>query len=205
MKIKPILLFFFLSIFFIESGYSQQFEGGAIGGIVGSQVQGDPTSGYNKLGGYFGVYARRKFTLKSAVQMEMYYIQKGARQNGTEENGFNQYLLRINMIELPIMYKYTINKKLLMSIGLAYTYIFGDPYEEYNFSTNVPNTPWNRHSLTFILGIEYDLTDKLSIVFRTNNSITPIRDHASGQKRFFNRGQYSDALIFGLCYNFINQ
>jgi len=198
--INALLIFVFSANVLI----AQEFGGGVLGGIVASQVAGDVSGGYNKPGPYLGVYANRQFTLKSGMQMEMYYIQKGARENPTEENGFQQYLLRINMIEIPILYNYSINKKLKLSTGLAYTYIFGDPYEENNFSTDVHSEPWNRHSLTFILGIEYYITSKISVAFRTNDSVTPIRDHASKEKRFFNRGQYADALILGLTYNIIN-
>ncbi len=203
MKFRPLFLICFFLILH-TSLFSQNFGGGILAGLVGSQVAGDPSSGYNKLGGYLGVYANRQFTLKSGAQMEMYFIQKGARENPNDENSNFQYLLRINMIELPVLYNYTINKSLILSGGLGYSYIFGDPYEQANYSTSVPSTEWNRHSLTFILGIEYRITDHFSAVFRTNNSVTAIRDHASGAKRLFNQGQYSDALTIGLCYNFFN-
>lgn len=201
--LKTCIISIFSIIVITSVSFAQEFGGGILGGIVASQVTGDPSSGYNKPGPYIGVYANRQFTLKSGAQIEMYYIQKGAKENPIEENGFFQYLLRINMIELPVLYNYTINKRIVLSTGLAYTYIFGDPLEEANFSTSVPNTPWNRHSLTFILGIEYKFAGSFSFVFRTNDSLTPIRDHASGQKRLFNRGQYNDALTLGITYNIL--
>ncbi|OYT17829.1 MAG: hypothetical protein B7C24_00790 [Bacteroidetes bacterium 4572_77] len=181
---------------------AQQFTGGIMAGLVGSQVAGDPSSGYNKLGFYSGAFTHRQFTLKSGAQLEIYYIQKGARENPTKENGQVQYLMRIQYIEIPLLYTYTINPKLDLQTGLAFSYFIGTAYEEYNFNQSVPNTPFHKASATFILGIDYKINDNLSANFRTNNSITPIRDHASGQKRFFNRGQYSDALCFGLVYTF---
>jgi len=196
---KFLLLFVLLFPMFASA---QKFEGGMLAGLVGSQVAGDPSSGYNKLGFYAGVFANRQFTLKSGAQFEMYYIQKGARENPTEKNGNFQYLLCINYIELPILYQFTINKRLTIESGIAYSYLIGEPYEEANYSTSVPDNEFHKSSATFILGIDVVLTNHLSASFRTNNSITPIRDHASGAKRFFNRGQYSDALTFGLVYNF---
>jgi len=194
-----------LSVLLAHSvSYSQKFEGGIIAGLLGSQVAGDPSSGYNKLGGYFGLMVKRQFTLKSAAQLEIYYIQKGARENPREENGYFQYLLKINNIEIPLLYIYTINKQLQIPVGIAYTYLLGTPHEEANFSSFVPNTPFNKHSATFILGINYIISDHLSASFRTNNSILPIRPHASGATRLFNHGQYSDALTIGLVYHFIN-
>ena len=184
---------------------AQDFGGGVIAGLVGSQVAGDPSSGYNKLGFYGGIYANRQFSLKSGAQLEMYFIQKGARENPTEENGNFQYLLRVNYIEIPVSYIYTLNKRLHLSGGLAYSYLVGQPYEEANFISSVPNTPFNKNGLTFVLGIEYKITQMMTATFRTNNSITPIRPHASGATRFANRGQYSDALVFGLRFNILQQ
>jgi hypothetical protein len=192
-----LVLFLFVIVF---GSFSQEFSGGVTGGLVGSQVFGDPSGGYNKPGVYLGLYALRQFTPKSGAQLEMYYIQKGARENPTEENGYFQYLLRINMIELPILYHFSINKNLKLSGGFAYSYIFGDPYEEANYSSAIAGTPWNRSSVTFILGLEYQVMPGLSVLFRTNDSVTPIREHVSGEKRLFNRGQYSDALVLGVTY-----
>lgn len=205
-KIK--ILYFLLILSFLGTPqfiHAQDFGGGFMAGLVGSQVAGDPSSGFNKLGFYAGVFANRKFTLKSGAQLEMYFIQKGARENPTDENGNFQYLLRLNYIEIPVLYIFTINKRLDLSGGLAYSYLVGEPYEEANYSTSVPDTPWNKSSLTFVLGIEYKITDLLTATFRTNNSLTPIRPHASGATRFANRGQYSDALVFGLSFNLLNQ
>lgn len=204
MKKILLCLLLCLSLFGIKLK-AQDFGGGLMAGLVGSQVFGDPSSGYNKLGSYAGIFANRQFTVKSAAELQMYYIQKGARENPTDENGNFQYLLRINMIEISVLYKYSINQKLLLSGGLAYTYIVGEPYEEANYSSSVGESSWNRSSLTFLLGIEYRLTERLTAIFKTNNSITPIREHASGEKRLFNRGQYSDALQIGLSINLFQQ
>ena len=194
-----------LALFLSQTvSYSQQFEGGIMAGLLGSQVAGDPSSGYNKLGAYAGLMVKRQFTLKSGAQLELYYIQKGARENPSDEKGNFQYLLKVNNIEIPVLYLYTINKQLQVSVGLAYTYLLGTPYEEANYSTSVSQSPFNKSSATFILGIDYHISDRLSASFRTNNSITSIRPHVSGATRFANHGQYSDALTIGLVYHFIN-
>lgn len=192
-------------VFFSRHAKAQEFGGGLMGGLVGSQVAGDPSSGYHKLGVYGGLFVNRQFTLKSGAQLEMYYIQKGARENPTDENGNFQYLMRVSYLEIPVLYNFTLNKTLILTGGIAYSYLVGTPYEEANFSTSVPDTEFYQHGATFVLGIEYRISNQLSASFRTNNSITPIRPHASGATRFANQGQYSDALTIGLTYNFFNQ
>ena len=205
MKLKKNVWMFAIGMAFLclpSLLLAQEFEGGFMGGLNGSQVAGDLSSGYHKLGAYLGVFARRQLTLKSGMQLEMYYIQKGARENPTEENGNFQYLLKIQYIELPLLYQYRVSNRLDISAGIAYSYFIGEPYEEANYSRSVSDTPFYKSSATFILGIEYKISDRLMASFRTNNSITPIRDHVSGAKRLFNRGQYSDVLTFGLAYNY---
>lgn len=192
-------------IFFSKQVNAQEFGGGFMGGLVGSQVAGDPSSGYHKLGIYGGFFVNRQFTLKSGAQLEMYYIQKGARENPTDENGNSQYLMRVNYFEIPVLYNFTINKTLILTGGFAYSYLVGTPYEEANFSTSVAGEEFNQHNATFVIGIEYVITNQLSASFRINTSITPIRPHVSGATRFANKGQYSDALTIGLTYNFFNQ
>jgi len=197
-----IIIFCVMSLHLVS--YSQKFEGGVMAGLLGSQVAGDPSSGYNKLGAYFGVLANRQFTLKSGAQLEMYFIQKGARENPSEKNGNFQYLLKVNYIEIPVLYIYKINEKLDINIGLAYSYQVGTPFEEANNSSSVSSAEFNKHSASFILGIDYHINEHLSAAFRTNNSITPIRPHVSGASRLFNHGQYSDALTLGLVYHLFN-
>lgn len=204
-KILFSIILFSTLIFFSRQVKAQEFGGGLMGGLVGSQVAGDPSSGYHKLGIYGGVFVNRQFTLKSGVQLEMYYIQKGARENPTDENGNFQYLMRVGYLEIPVLYNLTLNKTLILTGGIAYSYLVGTPYEEANFSEDVPDTEFYQSGVTFVLGIEYRISNQLSASFRTNNSITPIRPHASGATRFANHGQYSDALTIGLTYNFFNQ
>lgn len=206
--IKKILfstLLLSILIFCSKSVNAQEFGGGLMGGLVGSQVAGDPSSGYNKLGIYGGFFVNRQFTLKSGAQLEMYYIQKGARENPTDENGNVQYLLRVGYLEIPLLYNLTLNKTLILTGGIAYSYQVGTPYEEANYSGDVADAGFYKSSATFVLGIEYKISNQLSASFRTNNSITPIRPHISEATRFANHGQYSDALTIGLTYNFFNQ
>jgi hypothetical protein len=203
MNIVARFLIIISLLFSFSQLLAQKFEGGFMGGLLGSQVAGDVSSGYNKLGFYGGISVCRQLTEKSGLQLELYFIQKGASENPSEENGNFQYLMRVNYIELPLLYRYIIGKQLVADAGVAYSYLTGTPYEEANYSTSVPDTPFNLGSVTFISGLEYRITPNLSAHFRTNNSITPIRPHASGAKRIFNRGQYSDILSLGLHYHFI--
>lgn len=203
MKTNKLLLILLLNIYFIGQLAAQQFTGGAQAGIMATQVAGDLSSGYNKIGLYAQVYAERAFTLKSSARIGLSFTQKGSHESSKERKEASlQYLLRVNYIELPIMYVYTLNKQFKLKGGLSYAYLIGSPHEESQYTSYTVSAGFNRHNLNIIIGIEYMLSPRFGFSMVSDNSITPIRPHASGAKRAFNRGQYSDALRFGLLYNF---
>ncbi len=183
--------------------YAQSFTGGITSGMVTSQVAGDLSSGFNKAGFFATAYAQRQFTLKSAARVGISFIQKGSRESHKErKNNGLQYLMRVNYVEIPLLYVYKLQNNLQLLGGLSYARLVGTPYEENDYITTVVSAGFNRHNLNFIMGIEYFIIPNISVSIQSNNSITPIRPHASGAKRGFNRGQYSDALLFGASYHF---
>ena len=108
--VKPITILIIITVSI--SVYSQDFNGGVLGGINATQVFGDSYSGPNKAGLYLGVFVNRYFSKRSSVQLELDYIQKGSRKNPDGSTGdYDTYLLRLNYIELPVLYKYDFAEK----------------------------------------------------------------------------------------------
>lgn len=195
-------LTFILAFFLIIQGisFSQDFKGGITGGLVGSQVAGDCCSGYHKAGLFLGGYVYYELNRSTDLQMELYYIQKGSRQTPDEDNNYQKYVLNLHYAELPVMVRVQLAEKIAADAGLAYA-VYITKKEEWNFQDDVSGKPFNRHNLNFIAGIYYLVNDMFRIYLRSNNSITPIRPHVSGATRFFNQGQYSDAICIGVQYD----
>lgn len=189
--------FFIVLIFSAYLVNSQDFEGGLNVGMTASQVAGDVSSGYNKAGIYAGGFVCYYFDDRNVMLMELNYIQKGSRENPTEDNNYTSYKLNLHYAELPVLYKYIISKHFAVEGGLAYSF-FITKKEEYNFQDEVAGKPFNRNNLSFIVGLYYNINQQLRVNIRSNNSILPIRSHASGAKRLFNQGQYNDVLSLGL-------
>ncbi len=179
---------------------AQKFEGGLFAGLNASQVAGDVASGYHKVGLTFGGFASLRLNDHSELRMELAYSQKGSRLNPTDEDP-RQYLLRVNYIDLPLLYRYHYNQKLTFEGGLSYGYLMNH-YEEADYYTFVSSAGFNTHALNIIAGLSYRLSDQFSAGFRSVNSLIPLRDHVSGVKRLFNRGQYNDVLTLSLYYHF---
>ncbi len=193
---KQYYIIVILILMAFSSGISQEFKGGLTAGLVGSQVAGDCCSGYNKAGVFAGGYVYYQFSKHSILQMELEYIQKGSRQNPREENDYKSFLLRIHYVELPIIYRFVIIQQFNVEIGLSYGVFIAD--KEKVDGEVIDGTPFNRHNLNFIGGLYYNINERFRINLRSNNSITPIRPHVSGKSRFFNHGQYSDAISLGV-------
>lgn len=193
-----------LLVLFTQKSIAQEVFGGLVFGINGSQVAGDVASGYDKAGIHAGLFAYTFISEKSVFQMELVYSQKGARKNPTEKNGYQQYLLRLNYVDLPFIYKYIYNDKLNFEAGLSYGYLLYH-YEEANFSLDVGDAGFHSHAFNIIIGLNYRFADRWAAGLRSTNSIYQVRDHVSGASRFPNYGQYNDVLTLSFQYYFGRQ
>ncbi|MEJ5303748.1 MAG: PorT family protein [Bacteroidales bacterium] len=193
-----------LWVLFAQKSLAQEVFGGLVFGINGSQVAGDVASGYDKAGIHAGLFAYTFISEKSVFQMELVYSQKGARKNPTEKNGYQQYLLRLNYVDLPFIYKYIYNDKLNFEAGLSYGYLLYH-YEEANFSLDVGDAGFHRHAVNIIIGLNYRFAERWAAGLRSTNSIYQVRDHVSGASRFPNYGQYNDVLTLSFQYYFGRQ
>ncbi|MGC8864163.1 MAG: porin family protein [Bacteroidales bacterium] len=197
-------LFFILltgMLFSCAESRAQQVFGGLVFGVNGSQVAGDVASGYDKAGIHAGIFAYTHLSEKSVFQMELVYSQKGARKNPSEKNGYQQYLLRLNYIDLPFIYKYIYNEQLSFEAGLSYGYLLYH-YEEANFSLDVGDAGFHQHALNILVGINYRFAERWAAGLRSTNSLYQVRDHVSGASRFPNYGQYNDVLTLSFQYFF---
>lgn len=183
-----------------KTTFGQSFKGGIHAGLVGSQVAGDLFSGYNKAGVSAGGWVSLLISPNSAFQMELSYIQKGSRENPDyEKEKFDSYIMRLGYVELPFLYRMIYNEKLNFETGLGLNFLMHH-YERYNSEELF--SPFAKSNLCFILGLSYNLSERLRVNFRTNNSLFSIRtDRVNGDVwRFFDHGQFSDALVFSLYY-----
>jgi len=184
---------------------AQQFHGGVIGGIAGTQVAGDTFSGYNKAGIFLGGYVNLDVGKKSALQMELTYFQKGSRENPREKNGYRSYILRLNYIEMPLLYQYKAGK-FIIEAGPSAGFMLGY-YEEVDqeiISDQQGYIKPARVTLQINLGFSYFISEHVAVGLRTNNSMLNIfsENQTGDVYRVFDYGRYNDALILMLYYQF---
>jgi hypothetical protein len=227
----PQLLFITLLLFSLNAS-AQLFTGGVKAGIVGAQVDGDSYGGFNKPGIFGGSYVNlrvadfntfhtrisadgdtttiRRLWDMSAFQMELAFVQKGARKNPNYEKGdFEQYLLRTDYVELAILYQFFYSPRLAFEFGPAIGYLL-HTYEERDVQVIEPDVrPFRKSVVNYVGGIYYFLNERAGVNLRVNNSILNLRDYSNleGEKRlpgdtyrFFHYGQFHVAMVLSLQY-----
>ena len=192
-------------ICFPFAGLTQHFNGGIMAGGLVSQVDGDNNEGYHKFGFLAGAFVSLKISPRSSFQLEMEYIQKGARQNAdSATNTGNTYLTRLHYLEIPLLYQFTFAKRFQAEAGPAADILLGS-YEEVD-GMEIPylTVPYRTVTLSGIAGISCYITDHLKAGFRFNYSLLSIRSgYVYGSRKIlFEMGQYNNVMSLALSWCF---
>jgi hypothetical protein len=187
----------------IQSISAQKFEGGIIAGLSASQVAGDKLSGYNKAGIFGGGYVALHLNERSALRLELDYIQKGSRKNANADSlNYDSYLMRLNYVEMPLLLQIRYGKKIIAEAGPAMSFLVHS-VETINKVEIDGGVPFKKQNLSIILGVSYLLNEEVSVGLRTSNSLNSIRgnNNVDGyRKRLGSYGQFNDVLILSLSY-----
>lgn len=207
MKMRKIRCVILLLIFILAGmgASAQYFNGGLMAGVAGTQVAGDTYYGFHKAGIFAGGFVNLQISEHSALQMELEYFQKGSRENPDSSNNYNQYLFRVNYIELPFFYQYIVNKRFRIEAGPSAGFLLGYFEERNEEEIKGGNRP-AKVTFQLNLGLYVNITENLMVNIRTNNSMINIRsDNATGDiLRIFpgNYGQFNDCLVLSVFYQF---
>ena len=173
--------------------HAQRFNGGLLAGGLVSQVDGDNSAGYNKFGYLAGGFVSLRISPRSSFQLEMEYIQKGARQNAdTLTNTGTTYLTRLHYLEIPLLYQFTFANRFQAEAGPAADVLLGSYVTVNGLESAV------------IAGFSGFITDHLKAGLRVNYSLMSIREGwvYGARKILFETGQYNNVLSLSLSWYF---
>lgn len=209
---KKFLLIFFVLILF--SGNAQDpgvFSLKPAFGINACQIHGDSYSGFDKAGIFFGTAVNARLSARSSIDVGFYFSQKGARHNQNPEKGdYTFYYVNLNYIDIPVLYKYYLNKDYFITLGPSLAYLAGYREEtERGDWTGV--YPFENFEYGVNAGLGKKIKEKFFVEVRSSNSIVPIRSYGvianqvfypNAVARFFNKGLYNNILTVFVSYKF---
>lgn len=203
MKTKCLYFLFLSAISFIPvNGLAQAFKTGLTAGVNTARVLGGVNhSGWRQLGLIGGPFVEYNLNDISGLKMEMLFSQKGERKPYRPNVGdYTFYSLRLNYIDIPVLYLYT-NNKFIFEAGPSFNYLISSTEEDLHGPITF-EWPFKKMELSANIGINYKLWNNLDMNWRYSNSIIPVRDHMGGAVYWFNRGQYNSTITFKVIYWF---
>lgn len=187
----------------VQPVQAQHFEGGILGGLLSSQVDGDMAAGYNKVGIQAGAFIQYKLYDKITLHGEMRFIMKGALENRAKTDGY-YYQSKLNYVEMPftvLVKKGRFNFEGGVALGVLVSSSEEDAYGELNLGTYYPG--FERLEVSAIGGFFYDVSENFKINFRMQYSMTPVRVRITDNVQTLYRYQkyaFNNLLSFGMYY-----
>jgi hypothetical protein len=177
---------------------AQQFKGGLILGITGCQIDGDQLGGYNKPGLTAGMFVKREISYKWGYQAELKYIMKGASKYATA-NDNTVYKKTLHYLELPILALYRLSNTTGIETGLAAAYM-GYASLNYGYGIEDVSSTVHRYDISYIAGVTYIYSDKVSFNLKFCYSIVPISRLPGNLTIWGTYGQYNHLLALAVYY-----
>ncbi len=186
MKKLPFLLLAFLPIVLAAQ---PRFRAGAVLGLTASQIDGDLSAGYNKLGFQAGLRVITRLKGRMEASMEILFSQRGCRSElipGDFEP--RPFSLTLNYIEVPLQWHYKdwlieyddakFNYyKVSFNAGLSYARLFGSKVDdETSWLNGVAPDYLKKNDLGIVLGANFFATRNLGFTVRWNRSLLLLYD-----------------------------
>jgi hypothetical protein len=172
-KVIGVLLF----IMGFLTGFGQEFSGGLLLGVCGSQIDGDDQFKYKKAGLVVGAYVSRPFSEKSSLKIETYYIGKGAVKNNELPDGttLQEFNTTLHYIEMPFLFDYQLLNSIHIAVGIAPSYLFAHRLTSFRAVVSKDLYELSSFDIQPMGQVDFYLTDHISASLRISYSAFDIR------------------------------
>jgi len=142
---------------------------------------------------------------KWLAQLEICYIQKGSLDDINAELGdYSYYKMKIDYVEVPIVFIYTYKKIIRIEAGQAIGYLVNNVESNEN-GTLRNQTDFKKLDFSSIIGLNYLFENKINFSLRYMHSNLPIRGNLSDGTYYRKGGQYNKLLSFTIGYYFLRK
>lgn len=185
-KTLPLLLLLAFPLFLTAQ---PRFRAGAVLGLTASQIDGDLSAGYNKLGFQGGLRVISRLKGPMEASMEFLFSQRGC-QNELIPSDYdpNPFALTLHYIEVPVQWhykdwliEYDQEKynfyRISLNAGLSYARLFGSKVDDdFNWLNGVAPDYLTKNDLSIVLGFNFFATRHLGFTARWNRSLVLLYD-----------------------------
>lgn len=197
---KHLYLLILLIITTATAGFSQRFEGGLLGGLNASQVDGDTYSGFNKPGIVAGTYVINNFSERLFAGMEIKYSQKGSRKNPNYKTGDqDKSIIRLNYIDMPVYVGIHTGEKTAVFGGISAGYLIHSSVD-INFGSFQTEPSFKEFDIQGMLGFRFQLTNRLSADLRGAYSVLPISNQTISELNYWATNQFNNLISTTILY-----
>ncbi len=193
----------FISFFLFSISVSaQRFQGGILGGLNASQVDGDFTKGFHKPGVLLGGYVQTDLSQTVFAGMEIRYAQKGSRRNPDTKTGDqSKYIMRLGYMDVPVYMGFRTSETISFLVGLSAGYLMhSGEYDNFGKFPEEDQDPFNNFDYQAFLGTRFEITDRLALDIRFAYSFMPIRDLEGDISWYWWDDQYNNVLSTTIYY-----
>jgi hypothetical protein len=191
----PVFLFLFANV-----AFAQRFDGGALAGFNGTQVEGDTFKGYHKPGAVAGFYVETDLAPAVFAAFEIKYAQKGARKKSTEKDP-TRYIMRLNYIDIPVYIAFRSSERTAILGGISTGFLLsGKELNEYGEFPPEDQNKFSTIDLQGFIGFQFEMADNLKTDLRFAYSVLPIRDKPVDSNYYWKSNQFNNVITLALYY-----
>ncbi|MBC7773865.1 MAG: PorT family protein [Phycisphaerae bacterium] len=185
-KTLPLILLAFFPMLLTAQ---PRFRAGVVAGISASQIDGDISRGFNKLGFLGGLRVIARLKGRSDASMEILYAQRGCQNELIpSDTDPTPYSLTLNYIEVPIQWHFKdwlvehedakINfHRISVNAGLSYARLLGSKVDDdFNWLNSVAPDYLKKNDLSVVLGANFFFNRHSGITLRWNQSLVLLYD-----------------------------
>jgi len=167
---RIVTLIIIFSSVFTTNGLCQGFKATGIVGLNASQIDGDDSYGFHKLG--WSVGARLSYATEKSydISLEMLYSQRGSLVKPVDDKIPN-FKIKLNYFEFPVIFSlrdWYIEEssyyKVRADVGVSYGYLFGIDAPGYDEST------FKTHDVSYVIGAGLNFTKRFGMSLRYTSS-----------------------------------
>lgn len=197
-KTGILIMLFLLSL----GATAQRFEGGLIGGLNATQVDGDHVKGYTKPGVLLGAYVQTNIGKFTFAGMELKYSQKGSRKiPSAKESDQLKYIMRLGYFEIPAYFGMYTGENVSMFIGASVGYLaHAAEYDNYGLVPNQEKRPFQDFDFEAFLGVRFAVNKRISIDVRGAYSFLPMRDLPDATYYYWLNDEFNNVLSTAIYY-----